>query len=145
MSTMTKFQRKWLAGFRRNTRGIKALSVGFYPQDPCPGCKGSGTVRCATGFGNDMEREEQCDDCHGTGKHNDCPHCPDDYNPDVGDEGSFSRAQCDTCGETLAGDRHAAHGLVSAKPRGRRTILAHFEVCTDCLLFLANGDIPEGE
>lgn len=57
-----------------------------------------------------------------------------------GDEGGFSWSQCDSCGTTLGGDRHAAHGW----PIGDNAAdLIHLDICTDCALFHANGDEPE--
>lgn len=56
---------------------------------------------------------------------------------EVVDEGSFSWRQCDTCGSTLGGDRHDAHAL------DRFGVIVHMDVCTDCLMYLANGDEPE--
>lgn len=58
------------------------------------------------------------------------------------DEGNFASAQCDSCGSTLAGDRFDAHGIAHEFKAGERTII-HMDICTDCLLFHANGDEPE--
>jgi hypothetical protein len=58
------------------------------------------------------------------------------------DEGGFSRAQCDSCGSTYAGDRHDAHGIPHDFKPGDGSIV-HLTICTDCLLFHANGDEPE--
>lgn len=81
-----------------------------------------------------------------------CPTCPDcqrDHgmtprafhaayeNGEVPDEGSFSWRSCECCGSTFGGDRYAAHYLDDDGKIG------HVEVCVDCLMFLANGDLPE--
>lgn len=132
---VSKAARNFLARFRRGTKGINALSVGFYPMDPCEGCNGGGVD--ADG--------DTCYDCDGTGRTCKCPQCPTRASDDEGDEGSFSWSDCDTCGSHLGGDRHAAHGLVSPKKYARRTELIHLDVCTDCLFFIANGDLPGGD
>jgi len=50
----------------------------------------------------------------------------------------FSNSICDSCGTTLAGSRHAAHGVIDID-------VEHFEVCVDCLMYHANGEVPEEE
>lgn len=55
----------------------------------------------------------------------------------VCDEPSFSWGRCEGCGSGLGGDRHAGHALDANGD------LLHLELCTDCVLFLANGDLPE--
>lgn len=54
------------------------------------------------------------------------------------DEGHFSWEECDSCGSRLGGNRHYAHAL----PYDTDEIV-HIEICTDCLMFHANGDEPE--
>ena len=56
------------------------------------------------------------------------------------DEGSFSWAQCDTCGSTLGGERYTGHCFA---PQSMDVI--HLDVCVDCLFFIANGDVPEDD
>ena len=51
-------------------------------------------------------------------------------------EPSFSWSQCEGCGSTFGGDRYPAHGFVEGS-------LIHFEVCIDCLMYIANGEEPE--
>jgi hypothetical protein len=53
------------------------------------------------------------------------------------DEGHFSWHSCDTCGSTLGGDRYAAHG------RDKDGAIVHLSICSDCLMYMANGDEPE--
>jgi hypothetical protein len=55
----------------------------------------------------------------------------------AGDLG-FSWYRCDACNRPHAGERFAAHGTLDGEP-------VHLRVCTDCLFYIANGDIPEGE
>lgn len=55
------------------------------------------------------------------------------------DEGGFSWHNCDCCGNPLGGDRFAAHGIDENEE------LLHYDVCCDCLFYLANGDLPSDE
>lgn len=77
-----------------------------------------------------------------------CPGCDECGLPDVdsmdsaeyesadqGDE--FSTVSCDSCGSDLAGSRHPAHGFTADDT------LIHLDVCVDCLMFHANGELPE--
>jgi hypothetical protein len=59
-----------------------------------------------------------------------------------GEEGDlgFSWRSCEGCNSPLAGDRYQAHALLVE--HNEWTTLA---VCTDCLLYIANGDVPEEE
>ena len=72
---------------------------------------------------------EVCGECESDGE---------EYN-----EGSFSWSDCDSCGSTLGGDRHPAHGIVQSDgdtlPKG--TII-HMSICVDCLMYHANGETP---
>lgn len=76
-----------------------------------------------------------------------CATCRDDYGFDtqeafdhaigaICNEGSFSWSSCDSCGSSLGGDRYDAHGFVDNQ-------LNHFSVCSDCLFYYANGDVPD--
>lgn len=69
-----------------------------------------------------------------------CDECnPDELDEDedlnIYDEGSFSWRACDSCGSSLGGDRYAAHGDINGE-------LTHFAVCVDCMIYHANGDLP---
>lgn len=81
-----------------------------------------------------------------------CPTCPDcqrawDLTPrafylayeagEIFDEGGFSWQSCECCGSTFGGDRYPAHYVETDGKIG------HIEICVDCLLYLANGDLPE--
>ena len=59
-------------------------------------------------------------------------HCGDDW------EGRFSWSGCESCRSSLGGDRYPAHGYIHGE-------LCHFEVCTDCLMYHANGDITDDQ
>jgi hypothetical protein len=62
-------------------------------------------------------------------------------NGEVCDEGSFSKSSCDCCGSSLGGDRYAAHGIDKVGVPNAQII--HFDICSDCLFYIANGDVPE--
>lgn len=64
-----------------------------------------------------------------------CEGCGDCYDPDE-PEPAFSWATCDGCGSTFGGNRFPGHGLIDGE-------LHHFEFCTDCVMYIANGDEPE--
>jgi hypothetical protein len=51
----------------------------------------------------------------------------------------FSWVQCDSCGSTLGGDRSPAVGMWT--DRGE-FITIDMEICIDCVMFHANGDLP---
>lgn len=51
----------------------------------------------------------------------------------------FSWSSCDTCGSPLGGDREVGHGV------NADDVLVHLAVCTDCVIYLANGDLPKEE
>lgn len=74
-----------------------------------------------------------------------CPGCADcgledidcaDEIPEGSYDSDFSWSSCESCGSHLGGDRHPAHGLLDGR-------IVHLDVCIDCLLYLANGDLPE--
>ena len=66
--------------------------------------------------------------------------CDDMNNPDFDGAGDdeFSWSSCDSCGSNLGGSRHAAHGCIDSN-------VQHFSVCVDCIMYHANGDLPEGD
>ena len=53
------------------------------------------------------------------------------------DEPWFSWSPCDVCGSTLGGDREVGHGI------DKNGDFMHLHACTDCVIYLANGDEPE--
>ena len=60
------------------------------------------------------------------------------------DEGNFSWSECDSC-DQLGGSRYPAHAIKRASfghPEQPGDIY-HIEICTDCVLFHANGDEPK--
>lgn len=81
-----------------------------------------------------------CEDCWGT-------HAPDATEQEfeemwqrgeICDEASFSHSPCGICGTRLGGDRHVWHWV---DDDGR--ICHEDDACTDCVMYLANGDEPE--
>ena len=67
-----------------------------------------------------------------------CEYADDDENHSC--ETHFSWGQCDSCGSTLGGDRSAAQGCWSDAD-GFHHI--EMEVCVDCMMYHANGELPE--
>lgn len=53
----------------------------------------------------------------------------------------FSRAPCELCGNNLAGSRHPAT-LFSYE---NKEVYTPYIVCQDCLMYLANGDVPDDD
>jgi hypothetical protein len=101
-------------------KGLQAVSTG-----PCPGCP-----ECAdqTGYGEDLEAHRKA---WRTGE--------------IESSAGFSWRACQICGCTLGGDRevwHAIHGEPGENLAGRE--IEHWDsVCTDCIMYLANGEEPE--
>ena len=134
----------------RGLKGLTAVSTGI-----CPGCdecrEGVGYVPQHTyaygdgpsgdgrwyiesvGVGASYDTEEEC-----------LQGCREGF--DVGysggcfdDEASFSWGSCGICGDNLGGDRYHWHGLDDLTGT-----LYHFDdACTDCVMYLANGEEPE--
>ena len=67
-----------------------------------------------------------------------CKHA--DGNPEHTCEPFFSWAQCDSCGSTLGGDRDVAFGLWTDEGEHCRIEMT---ICTDCIMFHANGEEPD--
>jgi len=78
-----------------------------------------------------------------------CSECQSDYGMEprefyhavhiaetVYDEGGFSYHDCECCGSDLGGDRYAAHSW------SEKNGILHWSVCSDCVLFLASGEVP---
>lgn len=66
------------------------------------------------------------------------------HEQDCANEGGFSWSSCDSCGSHLGGNRYPAHGIIAETMEAARGAEAtHFDVCVDCLMYHANGDLPE--
>ncbi len=59
------------------------------------------------------------------------------------DKGSFSWVECDSCGVTLGGSRYNAHAIHKEAFAKQPDNVHHVNICTDCLMYHANGDEPE--
>lgn len=125
-------------------RGVHFFSSGAMKGCPdcglddriCTTCQGEGVVE---GFNaNEFVR---CGSCGG-----DPVSEPSQGTIDMANEPHLSWSRCDGCGSHLGGDRHPAHGIIAdtteEAQKPDRTI-THFDVCTDCVMFHANGDEPE--
>lgn len=75
-----------------------------------------------------------CEDCGTLGIHDtDAPEYQEACETD-GEE--FSFADCDCCGTSLGGSRYAAH------IEWTKGEWDHASICADCVVYLANGDLP---
>ena len=78
-----------------------------------------------------------CDTCE-------LPDDATDEDYEMAREASFSWSSCDSCGSSLGGDRHPAHGVIAdTETEARGGELTHFSVCVDCVMYHANGDVPD--
>ena len=57
-------------------------------------------------------------------------------------EPSFCWRKCDSCGSRLGGDRTPATMIPLDYKAGEDTMI-ECEICTDCLFYWANDDLPE--
>ncbi len=109
----------FVQAFVKGLEGLQAVSSGV-----CPGCE---TCRESLGY-------ESLKALHKAWQTGETP-----------DESHFSWSPCDVCGCRLGGDRHIWHaipGQPGENLKGKEIL--HFEgMCTDCVLFYANGDEPE--
>lgn len=106
--------RAFLSAIEYQLRGVEYFSSGL-----CPACD-----ECQANYGLN---ERELSRAYESGR--------------LADEGGFSCYSCDSCGSNLAGNQYDAHGYVTLDD-GRR-MLCHFSICEDCLLYHANGDLPE--
>jgi hypothetical protein len=104
---------EFIADYEQQTEGLKHVNVGL----------ASCCEECCRSWG--MEEEAMR-----AGLEND----------EICDEGGFSWSSCDTCGSVLGGMRYAGHAWIAVE--GKPDELIHLEVCTDCLCYIANGDLP---
>lgn len=59
------------------------------------------------------------------------------------DDLGFARNDCECCGTSMAGQRYAATAL-PPNPVENKDYIA-LEICQNCLLYVANGDVPDDE
>ena len=55
------------------------------------------------------------------------------------DDGGISRSGCDTCGNSLYQLLYAGHAWMQLDGK---QVLTHLEICQDCMLYIANGQLP---
>ena len=131
MSEYSERQLAWMAKHETGVAGMTAVSSGT-----CPGCP-----ECMERDGyDDEEAHEEAYQCGSL---------------DASDEPSFSWHSCGICGCGLGGDRHVWHWLsvdsfkVGADGHRYATpasgINHESDACTDCVVFHANGDVPDDE
>lgn len=102
--------------FKRGMHGMEAVSTGT-----CPGCEACMEI-------------DGCDDVEAHRMKWSSSDC-------ASGETHFSWSPCGICGTKFGGDRHAWHWIDPNDPK--REIHHEDDVCTDCVLYLANGDEPE--
>ena len=87
----------------------------------------------------------ECPECgHRWDVTEDCPECGCDL--EIALEPSFSWSGCDCCDSTLGGDLYPMIGwLNGAREAGFNYETHGWEgrACADCVIFFANGDLPE--
>lgn len=72
-----------------------------------------------------------------------CPGCPECKNIAGGAEdieSHFSWSACGICGTRLGGNREVWHGVTD----DTQEVLHFDDACDDCVMYLANGEEPEG-
>jgi len=85
----------------------------------------------------------ECPDCGLEGVRSDDRNAQERY--DSACDSHFSWSKCESCGG-LAGDRHAVHYQSDPMVFGGvdgQIISGHANVCVDCLMYIANGDVPD--
>lgn len=104
-----------------NLKGLQAVSTGV-----CPGCS-----ECADDAG--FETVEAFTAAYEAGE--------------VYDEGGFSSRGCGICDSGLGGDLYKWHAIAGepGDDLKGRDILHFDDACVDCVMYLANGDEPEGD
>ena len=100
--------------------------------------------RCRDGWTEELSSEGTFEDDDFTD--NLCPTCGHEGvltiedEDECSDELGFSAMACECCGSPLAGDRFAVT-LHHSDP----DLSMPYRVCQDCLMYIANGDIPDDE
>lgn len=70
-----------------------------------------------------------------------CEYAEDDTDPENHScEASFSWSHCESCGSHLGGNRSKAQAFKADNSDGTVT---EIEICVDCLMWHANGELPE--
>lgn len=116
--SLTEKQQAYCDRVEANLKGLCAVSTGA-----CPGCD-----ECADAFGFDST--DEFTEAYESGS----------FEP----ESSFCWSGCEICGSSLGGEMEHWHAIEGDKPKGGE-ILHFTNACRDCLMFLANGEVPDDE
>lgn len=142
LAGLTAKHRDFVLAIDRNMDGLEAVSTGI-----CPGCEQCRDeygikVPCACGGEENWPEngEFYCDDCDGRGERAPTMEEFEEQvsSGDVCDEGHFTWAGCDICGSSLGGDHYEWHAVDKDG-----AIIHGDDACVDCMMYLANGDLPE--
>lgn len=107
-------QRLYLLEFERRTKGLNFLSSGI-----CAKCSD-----CQSNYDYPTAKKLQSAIDNGL----------------IDDEGNFSRCGCDTCGSSLGQKIYDGHAYIELD--GKK-VLTHLDLCEDCVMFIANGQLPK--
>jgi len=141
---LTKKQQKFVDAIERNTQGLTAVSTGI-----CPGC-----AQCRDEYGvkvrcecqdrpsNHFEPDPDCEDCEGKGKREPTM---EEFEEQCSTQESLCEAEfswqgCDLCDSGLGGTFEPWHAVDA-----NNEIIHGERACVDCMLWLANGDLPGGD
>jgi hypothetical protein len=115
---MTEYEQ----AIEHNMKGLTAVSTGV-----CPGCE-----ECAQQY--DYDDVECCENGFNMKLFDEAVSAGE-----VFDEGSFSWSGCDICGSSLGGTFEVWHAVDEESNE-----IVHGEhACMDCVMYLANGTLPE--
>lgn len=112
--------------FERNTRGLESVNVGASAI-----CQS-----CLDAYGIDPDDYGAEHAVTNIAKRDVIDRIQSDLVEMSGDS-NFSWHACDGCGSTLGDNRHDAHAFDA---NGE---VVHLDVCTDCAMYIANGELPE--
>lgn len=138
---LTRKQRAFVEAIERNTAGLTAVSTGV-----CHGCEQcrdehGQKITCPTCNGEGwIDEDNDCQDCDGDGKRQlTMEEFEEEWSHGrVDAEPSFSWSGCDICGSSLGGNMEPWHGVDE-----NGEIVHGDNACVDCVMYLANGDLPE--
>jgi hypothetical protein len=133
LAGLARKQRAYVERVEANIGSMKGVSTGV-----CPGCE-----QCRDDYGRRAlcNGGEDCTSDLCNGKY----HSPtmEEFDEQVSsgraiDEGSFSWRGCDICGSRLGGTVECWHWIDD-----NNEIQHESNACTDCVMYLANGDLPD--
>jgi hypothetical protein len=138
---LTRKQREFVESIERNTEGLTFVSTGVCPG--CEQCRDELDIKTPCECGGESnwpEGEFYCDDCDGKGERSLTMAEFEEqwHNGEICDESGFSWQGCDLCGSSLGGNMSVWHAI------DKDGNIIHGEhACVDCVVYLANGDLPE--